>query len=196
MNKWNEIFKKGAKYKPLNKVFLDKILNKIKETNPNNQQKTMVDIGCGTGDTLLKFLQKKFNVTGIDISEIAIKEAEELLKKEGVENFNLFVMNVSEISSIEEKFDIIFNKLVYAFIEDKKKFIEDIKKLMKETSFFILMTPVLYKGVTYTPEDKPGIAVNFEETEVLLKNNFTSVEIIHHDYFSTNGDTLTFLIKK
>jgi len=193
---WNEIFKKGAKYKPLNKVFLDKILSRINEISPDNQQKTVIDIGCGTGDSLLDFSQKGFDVTGVDVSDFATEEAKNLLEKEGIENFNLSVMNASEINLIDKKFDIVFSKLVYAFVEDKEKLVEDIKNMMKENSVFILMTPVLYKGVKYTQEDKPKIAVDFEETKIFLEKNFNLVEIFHHDYFAKNGDTVTFLLKK
>lgn len=196
MYNWNEIFKKGAKYRPLNTIFLAKVLDEIKKISPDNQQKTMIDIGCGTGGSLLDFSQKGFNITGIDISDVAIQEAEELLKKEGVEDFNLSIMNASEISSIKEKFDIIFSKSVYAFIENKEKFIDDVKKLMDENSVFILITPVLYKDIKYTLEDKPKIAVDFEETKTFLENNFGSAEVFHHDYFAKNGDSVTFLIKK
>ena len=188
MFNWNEIFKKGAKYKPLNKVFLDTILKKVKEISPDNRQKTMFDIGCGTGGSLVNFSQKDFSVKGIDISNIAIEKAQELLEKEGVENFNLSIMNASEVSSIEEKFDIVFSKLVYTFIENKEKLIKDIKKLMDDNSVFILMTPVLYKGIKYTPEDKPKIAVDFEDTEKFLENKEldTSIEITNEDRYRVN----------
>ena len=113
-----------------------------------------------------------------------------------MKNFKLSVLNINELSSIGENFDIIFNKFVYAFIEDKEKFLIDIKSLMSENSIFVLMTDVLHKDINYLPTDKPKTKVNFEETKKLLNNNFNSVEIFHHNYFNERGDIVTFFIKK
>ena len=60
----------------------------------------------------------------------------------------------------------------------------------------ILITPVIYKNVNYTKNDKIGIAVDFESTLEELKNIFTTVDIYHHDYIGIREDYVTFLIKK
>ncbi len=196
MNKWNKIFEEGVNYIPLNNILLNKILNRIKKIAPNNQLNSMIDIGCGTGKALLKFSERGFNVSAIDISEVAIEKATELLEKAKIDNFNLSILDSCEVSSITENFDIVFSKFVYAFIGDKEKFLENLKGLMHKDSIFILMTAVLHDDINYLAEDKPQSAINFEETKRLLEKTYSSVEIFQHNYFSERGDVVTFIIKK
>ena len=44
----------------------------------------MLDIGCGSGDNSIWLVQKYFQVTGTDISEIAIGKAKEKASKKDV----------------------------------------------------------------------------------------------------------------
>jgi len=190
---WNEIFKKGAKYKPLNEIYLENLLKEI-EKYSKNSDKVLIDLGCGTGNSLLKFVQKGYSVIGVDISDIALKEAENLLKKENVKNYVLHCMDLDEFK-ISEKADIVFSKLTIAFVQDKPKFIENVKKIMKDNGVFVLITPVLYSGIQYTKEDKPGIAVKYDEIYNLLKESFNNVDIFDHDYFGERGDNVTFILR-
>ncbi len=194
MNKWDLLFKKCVKYKPLNDLFLGKLLYRLKEITP--QLKNVIDLGCGSGESLLKFYKNDFIVTGIDSSIVAIEKAHGLFKKENL-NFIFSVGDLEEITkTINGKFDIIFSKDTYAFIKDKQNFLESVNGLMHTESIFVLITPVLYNGIKYSKEDKPGIATDFNETKNILSKNFDSVEIFHHDYFGNKGDIATFLVTK
>ena len=55
---------------------LTKNINKVVELLPDNHCKIM-DIGCGTGYLLLEFLQRGFEITGIDLSQEMITALEE-----------------------------------------------------------------------------------------------------------------------
>lgn len=46
----------------------------------------VLEIGCGTGRVMLPLLQNGYNVTGIDISEIALDAAKAKMKTAGLEN--------------------------------------------------------------------------------------------------------------
>lgn len=157
---------------------------------------SVIDIGCGTGNDIVNFLRNGLVATGIDSSFVAIAKARELAKKENGK-YAFILMEAEEISKkIKNKFDIIFCKYTYAFIKDKEIFLKNIKKLMHSHSVFVLITPVLHKNTSYTKEDKPGIAVDFDDTKRLLKKKFNTVKIFHHDYFGNYGDSVTFLSAK
>ncbi len=47
MNKWDKLYIKGVKYKPLNNVFLNKLFDKIKII-AGNKSATIIDIACGS----------------------------------------------------------------------------------------------------------------------------------------------------
>lgn len=74
---------------------------------------------------------------------------------------------------MKENFDIIICKLVYAFIDDKKTFLDKVKSLLKQGGRFIVSTPVI------TQENKekvlkPFICITEKEIEE-LKNHFSFV---------------------
>lgn len=195
MNKWDKIFfEKNPKYKPLNEIRLKELLKKIKSLI-NREPKTVVDLGCGTGDALVKFKKVGLDVTGVDFSKVALDKAKELLKEEHVYDVEVILDDLDSLS-VKKEADIYFCKLVYAFLKDKERFLERVKDLMSDESVFILITPVLHKSIDYTKEDKPGIAVDFEEINKLLKEKFSKVEELYHDEFGDRGDTVTYLLLK
>jgi ubiquinone/menaquinone biosynthesis C-methylase UbiE len=192
--KWNQIFITNPKYKPLNEIFLSKILEKIrKEINP--APKKVFDIGCGTSDSVFQFAKRGFAVEGIDYSEVALKNLQERIENAHISGIKLIQADLNDYVFNQES-DIIFCHFVYAFIQKKDTFLQNIKNCMKENSVFILTTPVAYINVSYTPNDKTDIAVDFEETKEKLSNFFTTVEEYHHDYIGFREDYLTFLMKK
>ncbi len=194
MNKWDKIYSEGGNFKPLNEIFLDRLLSDIEKLS-DQKPKTAIDLGCGTGDALIKLARHGLTVTGIDSSEVAINQAKELFKEQNHETASIAVGNL-ETMTATGIFDIVLCKLVYAFVENKEKFLNLVKESMGEKSFFILITPVLYKNMDYSPADKPGIAVLFDETNDLLNKLFSKISIFNHDYFADKGDVVTFLLQK
>lgn len=191
-NKWDKIFSEGVDFSELNEIFIDRILEKA-EQYLGKKTEDIIDLGCGTGDAVVKFAKKGIRVTGIDFSRVALEKARVRIVENKIENVELRLLDLNEISALQIQADVIFCKLVYAFVDGKEKFLEEAKRLMKKKGVFILVTPVLYKNVSYTPKDKPGIAVDFEKTEKLLRKKFTRVEIVNHDYFGERGDSVTFI---
>ncbi len=49
--KWNESFKSGRDYNPMNELFLELMLSSI-----FNKKEIAIDLGCVTGDAVVKFL--------------------------------------------------------------------------------------------------------------------------------------------
>lgn len=194
MNKWDTIFSEGTNFTPLNEIFLDNLLNAIKNKS-NHDPKTLIDLGCGTGDAIIKFSKKGLNVVGIDSSEIALKIAKENLEKNNITNIQLKNIDLNNLD-ISGKYDIILCKLTYAFIENKEDFLKKISNIMDDNSVFILITPVLHNNIEYLPKDKPGIAVDLDNTNKLLLKIFSKVEIFNHNFFQEKIDETTFLIMK
>ncbi len=191
MNKWDAIFTEGKTFSLLSEILLSRLLEAI-EKRAGAPPRTVIDLGCGTGDAFIRFAKRGLAVVGVDFSEVALGKARQALEKEGIASIDLRMMDLDDMH-IQEKADIVFCKLTYAFVEDKERFLKNIRGLMQDSSVFVLMTPVLHKGVEYLQEDKPGIAVDFEETKNLLARYFTKSEIFHHDYLGAKTDLATFL---
>lgn len=191
MNKWDKIFSEGTTFSPLNEIFLSFLLEAIRKHN-GTTPKDIIDLGCGDGDALVRFAKHGFMVAGVDFSQVALEKARKKLEEAGISGVELQLTDLDDIH-IQNKADIIFCKLTYAFVENKGKFLENVKSLMRDNSVFVLMTPVLHKGVEYVAEDKPGIAVDFEETKEILAKHFSKINIFHHNYLGVRVDVTTFL---
>ena len=91
----------------------------------------VLDIGCGEGFYSVYLASKGFDVTGIDISETAIRMAKENAIKQNVK-INFFALDVIDLEKINDKFDFIFEWAILHHIlpEKRQKYVENIKVLL------------------------------------------------------------------
>lgn len=192
--KWDEGFKAGRDYNPMNEILLDMVL-----THVDNDKKTAIDLGCGTGDAVIKLAKRGMTVTGTDWSPEALRKVQIRAEEEDVaDKVNLQEVDLDKLTEADLKAreaDIILCKLVIAFVSDQKAFCEAVKGLLAEDGVFVIQTPVLHEGIKYVPEDKPGIAVLYTEFKAMLENVFTDVIEFNHSYYSDRGDLVTFIVK-
>jgi len=191
--KWDESFKAGRDYNPMNEILLDLLLSQT-----NNDKEIAIDLGCGTGDAALKLAQRGMTVIGTDWASDAIEKASNRIKEAGFSeevSFKAVDLNLLHETNFEKgKADVVLCKLVIAFVEDKKLFCETVKTLLNSNGVFIIQTPVLHNDVQYTPEDKPGIGVNYKEFKTTLNEVFSEVSEFNHSYYGERGDLVTFLV--
>jgi 2-polyprenyl-3-methyl-5-hydroxy-6-metoxy-1,4-benzoquinol methylase len=191
--KWDEGFKAGRDYNPMNEILLDKVLELV-----TNERKTAIDLGCGAGDAVIKLARRGMKVTGTDWSPEALRKAQARTEEEGVaDKVNLQEVDLDKLTEADLKegeADIILCKLVVAFVSDKKAFCEAVKGLLAENGVFVIQTPVLHEGIEYIPADKPGIAVPYTEFKATLAEVFTDITEFNHSYYSDRGDLVTFVV--
>lgn len=139
MNKWEEFYNKT----PLNEIPWQKVeADYLIETIEKGKVKPglALVLGCGTGRNSIYLTKKGFNVTGIDISETAIKYAKENAKKEDV-NIDFIVADATDLSFLGDKeFDFILDWANLHGIEKEKRnqYINQIVKHCKTSGKFIL----------------------------------------------------------
>ncbi|MDP3800430.1 MAG: class I SAM-dependent methyltransferase [bacterium] len=194
MNKdfWNNIFSQDKDYVKISHSFLDELLKHI-----NLQENSKIlDIGCGTGDLVIKLAKKGFQSTGLDISNIALEKAKNKALEEKVEsltNFIEFDIDSFDLKTIPNSpFDLITCKLVFAFIKDKPSFLKNIKNILTKNGHFVLITPVLYPNVEYS-EHLKKISVDKQKTLDLLNQVFSKVEIFKESPIKDNGTEIVFI---
>lgn len=192
--KWNESFKTGRDYNPINELLLDLVLDSI-----SNKKEAAIDLGCGTGDAVVKLVKRGFTLTGVDWSLDALEKAQERASVSGVSEKTTFIEsdlnNLTNVNLIKNEADVVLCKLVIAFVSDKKQFCKEVKQLLNSKGVFVLQTPVLHKTVKYSSEDKPEIAIDYEEIKSILAEVFSEVIEFNHSYYSERGDLVTFLAK-
>lgn len=190
---WNNIFSQDKDYVKISPSFLDELLTHLNL----NKESRILDIGCGTGDLVIKLAKKGFKATGLDVSDVALLKAKNKAAEEKIENSTNFIEFNAEISNYKtipnSPFDLITCKLVFAFIKDKPLFLQNIKSILNENGNFVLITPVLYPNIEYS-EHLNKISVNKEETLNLLKQNFSKVEIFKEIPIKENGTEAIFIV--
>ena len=60
---------------------------------------TVLDLGCGTGEFILRFLEDGFSVVGVDLSEKMLEVAEKKLEKKRLNGQKLGKENLEKIST-------------------------------------------------------------------------------------------------
>lgn len=197
---WDKIFSEGAEFSKLNVIFLERLLERIRTLRNGRAPENVIDLGAGTGDAVVKFAQAGFLVQAVDFSNVALEKAKTLAKQYAVLDKIVFTeMDLANLTLEKIAYrpaDVIFCKLAFAFIENKKDFLDAVKTIMSDDGIFVLITPVRYPHLTYDTADKPQIAVDYEEVQGQLKENFPFTEIFHHDYHGDKQDVVTFLARK
>jgi len=132
-----------------NKNFLDKIYQKVKritsksklkliEKHVGSNEKTLLDIGCGTGDFLLTASTANWSVVGVEPNPPALSLAKDKLKA----NTELFTSLDALLNGIEnKKFNIITLWHVLEHVPNYDEYITKIKLLLKPEGTLIIAVP-------------------------------------------------------
>ena len=100
-----------------------------------SKNKSVLEIGVGTGRIALKVAPCCFKLTGIDISPKTIDRAKDNLKEYG--NI-LFVCSDFNSYEFEETFDVIYSSLTMMHFKDKATVITKVDKLLNDNGIFCL----------------------------------------------------------
>lgn len=160
----------------------------IKNYNP--QGKTVLDLGCGTGETLLR-IKNDYELSGLDLSEQMLKKANIKLKKK---NVKLFLGDMREFNT-GETYDIIFsffdtvNHLTS--IEDLMDLFNSVKNSLNEDGIYIF--DVVDREFMNKMFSNDVYADNRKDFAVIWEHDYeeeNKLDIIEATYFIKNkGNT-------
>ena len=140
-------------------------------------EKTVLEIGVGTGRLAVRTAPLCNRLVGIDISPITIKRAEENLSE--YKNISLICDDFLE-HKFEEKFDIIYSSLTFMHIEDKEQAIKKVSDLMKSEGLFVLSTDknpsdvidIGIRKINIYPDTVDNIIMGIKNSGLILKKQF------------------------
>jgi len=130
----------------------------------------ILDIGCGAGTLSFYLANKGHNVLGIDISSKAIKECNASKKALGLKNTDFQRVDFPDRIP-NGKFDVIIFTEVIEHLEDDKKALQSIYKLLKPNGLMILSTPS-----DTAPLHKLGLTKKFDQ-EVGHLRRYSLIEL-------------------
>lgn len=139
----------------------------MKEMLPNVFDKTILDLGCGDGNMDKYFISKGAKkVVAVDLSKKMIAEAKRINKSSNIEYLNL---DMEDLSSVNETFDIVYSSLAFHYVENFDKLIKQIYNLLKPNGVLIfsqenpLKTALVYSG----KEQKNKVEINGKRYQLL-----------------------------
>lgn len=128
----------------------------------------VLDVGCGVGGTsryLAKNIGPKAKVTGITLSPNQVKRAKELAKEQNVPNADFCVMNALEMEFPDNSFDIVWACESGEHMPDKKKYIDEMMRVLKPGGKFVMATWCQRddRVVPFDKRDKRDLKFLYEE---------------------------------
>lgn len=145
---------------------------------PVDKTLTILDIGCGAGHGSERLSKKYKKVYGVDISEDAIKYAKENWSQSNIE---FKVGSALEIPFTDNYFDVVAAFEVFEHLDDWRKFLEEIKRVLKPGGMVYISTP---NKDLYSPGTKKPINPHhvFEMTIPEFKSALKEFFILENFY--------------
>ncbi|MDC7217887.1 MAG: class I SAM-dependent methyltransferase, partial [Spirochaetales bacterium] len=105
---------------------------------PNLEGKTVLDLGCASGEHSRHLAKQGAHVTAIDISQTMI----EILQQQSIENLSCYVQDLSNGLPTEQdaSFDIVISALTIHYLKDLDLLFTDISRVLKPNGLFIFST--------------------------------------------------------
>jgi len=99
----------------------------------------VVDLGCGTGNYAIYLAGRGFQVTGIDISPMAIGIARENAKSKAAQCDFIVADVLGDLKEVEGTFDFAFDweLLHHIFPEQRKKYVENVSRLLNPKGCYL-----------------------------------------------------------
>lgn len=143
------------------------------------KQKDVLDVGCGTGETLL-YLQSiglAENVCGVDRSELAVKYA----RQRGLKNIKKG--EAEKLPYKDSSFDLVLFLDVLEHIEDDVKAVSEAKRVLRPDGRIIVTSPA-QMFIWSAHDENQGHFRRYEKKDVLSLGNKVKMELGYLSFFN------------
>jgi 2-polyprenyl-3-methyl-5-hydroxy-6-metoxy-1,4-benzoquinol methylase len=145
--------------------------------------KTVLDVGCGTGYGCAILAEKAESVYGIDRSEEAIAYCR---SNYAAPNITFVVADVAAVS-LGKKFDIAVTFQVIEHMRDTAAFIELLKRTVKRNGMIVISTPNVVRPAREAEANPFHFnEMNYTQLQRLISNHFSKFEMYGIAYARRN----------
>jgi len=102
----------------------------------DNNVETVLDVGCGSGVYLKEFMEKGYNVIGMDLSEAMLHKVRESL--EHYDGWKLYQGDIEQIPLKDNEVDIIVCMGVLPYLLKDDKAIEELFRVLKPNGYLLI----------------------------------------------------------
>lgn len=100
----------------------------------------ILEIGCGDGGNLLPFARRGCHVTGVDMAETRIADARRFFREAGTEG-TFIASDIFKLTQLEHSFDLILCHDVLEHIDDKRAFLDNLRRYVKPDGLVFMSFP-------------------------------------------------------
>lgn len=121
-------------------AYIQSVTNKIVIATKTAETGRMLDLGCGTGEVLLKLAQTYPNIqelAGIDLSEDMLALAKGKLG--AFKNTMLSQGNIEHIPYADKHFDLVVSSGVLHYVNDPEGMAREVNRVLKPQGHFVLI---------------------------------------------------------
>ena len=101
--------------------------------------KSVLDLGCGAGRHCVYLAKNGFDVVGVDVSESALRMANEWVRKERLTNVSFIRATMTNLPFSGSRFDAVISVSVihHAIKKDIVKTIDEVYRVLKKSGLFL-----------------------------------------------------------
>jgi L-malate glycosyltransferase len=153
----------------------------------------VLELGCGSGSTSCVLSIAGARVTGVDISQHAIRLAGRRAELDGVaDRCHFYCMSVQELAAQPSQFDIIVaDSVLHHMIDDLPAILRSVRELLKPTGLALFVEPLslssglrfLRKYIPIRTDGSPGERPLYLSELQLIRATFERVFVSYFDLF-------------
>lgn len=136
--------------------------------------RNFLEVGCGSGDLLVRLNKKGFSGVGIDYEQEAVNEAKKRLKYNGIYSTSVLKKDLFQIKN--NTYELILMMDVLEHIKQDTKALKKINSILKPNGYFIMSVPCHMSKWCLT--DTWGHIRRYERNELTLKLEKSGFQII------------------
>jgi|SRR5215472_4382390 len=122
-------YRGGAEHERTSKRFMRSLV-------PSDPPLRILDVGCGTGLNAAQLTRRGHDVFGIDVSPVAIEK----LRAQGLKG-SIADIEAEPLALPENTFDLVYASEVIEHCVDTKKFLRNLRAVLKQDGTLLLSTP-------------------------------------------------------
>lgn len=143
-----------------------------------SQGADVLEYGCGSAIQGIRIARAANTLTGIDISDVAVRDAQAIADKEGLTNVKYHVMNAEEMTFADNSFDLIFGRGIIHHLDLDLSF-KSIARVLRPGGRALFWEPLghnpvlnRYRDMTpdaRTPDEHPLLKGDFDLAKKYLE---------------------------
>lgn len=156
--------------------WLGGVHDELKSASGSWENKSILDVGCGTGRLLLRGVEKASMLTGVDLSTQMIKASKQnffFLNRTNKSQF--FVDDATSLSFDENSFDISLSTCVMFLLPQPEEGMKEMLRVTKEGGKVVMLNPSLRmdQSAAFAYAKHHGLS-GFEQTSLLKWSNVST----------------------